>query len=160
MRWLCLSNPMKAKPNPFKNVTSFPNQSLGFLLVQVQKQQQILQIIQKVLPAQLSMHVSHCVINNQKLLIYTTSANWASQIRFYNQAMLSAITSQTTYPVTGLQVKVLLDGNAYKNQPRKANLPSLGTIDIIRNHSLTVSDNQLKNSLLNLSATLKRLSQD
>ena len=40
---------------------------------------------------------------------------------------------------------------------RKAKIPSIEKIEIIRNDSLTVSDNQLRLALLKLSTTLERL---
>jgi len=113
-----------------------------------------------VLPEALAKQARHCLIRDKKLLIYTDSAVWASQLRFYNSAILAAIMPLKRTPVEILQIKILTakTGIIFGTR-RKAKIPSVEKIEFIRSHSLTVSDDQLRLALLKLSSTLERLSR-
>lgn len=150
---------MAKKPAAFKSALAFPNRGLAYLYNQIEQQRLVLQQIKSVLPDGLAKHVSHCVVNDKKLLLYTHSAAWASQLRFHNKALLAAIAPITQKSVTIMQVKVLLeDFKLREGVERKANLPSSETIAVIQNQSASVSDNRLKQALLKLTVTLNRLS--
>ena len=150
---------MPQKPPSFKGSLSFQNRTMAYFYSQIEQQQRILQRIQVVLPDALAKQARHCLIRDKKLLIYTDSAAWASQLRFYNSAILAAIAPLTRTPVEILQIKIIAGQTGFIQGPkRKAQLPSVEKIESIRNHSLTVSDNQLRSALLKLSTTLERLS--
>ena len=150
---------MPQKPPSFKVSLSFQNRTMAYFYSQIGKQQRILQRIQAVLPGTLAKQIRHCLIRDKKLLIYTDSAAWASQLRFYNSAILDAIAPLTRTPIEIMQIKILAGQTGLILGPeRKAKIPSVEKIAIIRNDSLTVSDDQLKSALLKLSSTLERLS--
>lgn len=150
---------MSQKPPSFKVSLSFKNRTMAYFYSQIEQQQRILQCIQAVLPEALAKQVRHCLIRDKKLLVYTDSAAWASQLRFYNSAMLAAIAPLTRAPVEVLQIKIIAGQTGLIPGPkRKAKIPSTEKIEVIRNHSLTVPDNQLRLALLRLSTTLERLS--
>jgi len=152
---------MPPKTIPFKSALSFQSRTIAHFYSKIEQQKQLLQQIQLVLPDGLKHHAQHCVISNKKLLIYTDSAAWASQIRFYNKAILAAIAPITRENVEFMQIKLLSTqavGDGTKTK-RTANLPSLDKINIIRNQGLSTSDEKLKHALLKLSATLERLSE-
>lgn len=150
---------MPQKSPSFKASLSFQNRTMAYFYSQIEQQQRILQRIQAVLPEALAKQVRHCLIRDKKLLIYTDSAAWASQLRFYNSAILAAIVPLTRTPVEMMQIKIIAGQTGLIVGPqRKAKIPSVEKIDLIRNHSLTVSDNQLRLALLRLSTTLERLS--
>jgi hypothetical protein len=131
---------------------------MAYFYSQIQQQHLILQRIQAVLPEQLAKQVRHCLIRDKKLLIYTDSAAWASQLRFYNSAILAAIAPLTRTLVEIMQIKIIAGQiGLILSSKRKAKIPSLEKIENIRNHSLTVSDDQLRTALLKLSTTLERL---
>ena len=131
---------------------------MAYFYSQIEQQRRILQCIQAVLPEALAKQVRHCLIRDKKLLIYTDSAAWASQLRFYNSAILAAIESLTRSPVEILQIKIIGGQTGLILGPkRKAKLLSVEKIERIRNDSLTVSDDQLRLALLKLSTTLERL---
>jgi Dna[CI] antecedent, DciA len=150
---------MPQKPPSFKVSLSFQNRTMAFFYSQIEQQQRILQRIQAVLPEALAKQVRHCLIKDKKLLIYTDSAAWASQLRFYKSAILASTLPLTRSPVEMLQIKII-SGQAglILESKRKAKIPSAEKIEVIRNHGLTVSDNQLRLALLRLSTTLERLS--
>ena len=150
---------MSQKPSSFKVSLSFQNRTMAYFYSQIEQQQRILQRIQAVLPEALAKQVRHCLIRDKRLLIYTNSAAWASQLRFYNSAILAAIVPLARTPVEIMQIKIIAGQSGLIVGPqRKAKIPSVEKIEVIRNHSLTVSDNQLRLALLKLSTTLERLS--
>lgn len=150
---------MAKKPTSFKAALSFQNRTIAHFYTQIEQQKLVLERIHTTLPAALAEHVLHCVINGKKLLIYTDTAAWASQLRFYTSAILATIAPVTRESVSIMQIKVIADLANINAQPsRKPIIPSAEKIDIIRSHSLIASDDQLKLALLKLSATLTRLS--
>ncbi|MGZ8137207.1 MAG: DUF721 domain-containing protein [Methylococcaceae bacterium] len=150
---------MAQKPVSFKPSGFFQNRTISYFYSQVAQQKQILQRIQAILPEALAKQARHCIIKDKKLLVYTDSAIWASQLRFYHKIMLASISTLTREPVEIVQIKVMTtQTGAPLTSSRKANIPSAETIAIIQNHCQSVSDNQLKIALLRLSSTLKRLS--
>lgn len=150
---------MTKKPIYFKTALSYPNRSIAHFYSQIEQQKQVLQCIHGVLPPAIAQHTLHCVINGKKLLVYTDTAAWASQLRFYNSAILAAIAPVTRESVSIMQIKTGVEVLQSTPPRRKPNIPSAENIDFIRNHSLTVPDEQLKGALLKLSATLEKLSK-
>ena len=151
---------MPPKPPSFEVSLSFQNRTMAYFYSQIEQQQRILQRIQVVLPDALAKQARHCLISDNKLLIYVDSAAWASQLRFYNSAILAAIAPLTRTPVEILQIKIIAGQTGFIQGPkRKAKLPSVEKIAQIRSDSLSISDTQLQQSLLKLSTTLDRLSR-
>ena len=149
---------MAEKLQPFKKSLAYPNRTMIYLHSQIEQQQRILKQLKEALPDDLAKHTKHCLIKDYKLLVYTDSAIWASQLRFYNSAILASIQTLVKTPIENLQIKIIsrTTGLTVTTQ-RKANLPSLKGIDLIRKHSLSISDDKLSVALLKLSTTLKRL---
>ncbi|MGZ5075597.1 MAG: DciA family protein [Methylobacter sp.] len=150
---------MAKKPTSFKAALSFPNRTIAHFYSRIEQQKQVLQCIHEVLPATIAAHALHCVIKGKKLLVYTDTAAWASQLRFYNSAILAAIAPLTREPVSMMQIKVRVETVQTLSSGRKPNIPSAEKIELIHNHSLTVPDEQLKRALLRLSTTLAKLSK-
>ena len=150
---------MAKKPTSFKAALSFPNRTVAHFYSQIEQQKQVLLRIHKVLPVAIAQHALHCVINGKKLLVYTDTAAWASQLRFYNSAILAAIAPVTRELVSIMQIKVRMEASATAFLPgRTPKIPSAEKIELIHKYSLTVSDEQLKLALQRLSATLEKRS--
>ena len=116
--------------------------------------------IKAVLPDNLAKQTKHCLIKDHNLLVYTDSAIWASQLRFYNSAILTSIQTLVKSPIDNLQIKIITRASGVTETAiRKANLPTLEGIDLIRKLSLSISDDKLSVALLKLSTTLKRLAE-
>ncbi|TAL45398.1 MAG: DUF721 domain-containing protein [Methylovulum sp.] len=149
---------MLKKSTSFNTPLLCRNRTISYYYSKIQQQNRILQHIRKVLPAALAKQVRHCLVKDKKLLVYTDSAIWASQLRFYNKIMLVSVAQLSQESVETIQVKIITESTGLSVQAvSKARVPSAATIAIIRNDSLGVSDNQLKQALLNLSSTLERL---
>jgi len=150
---------MPKKPTSFNAPLSCQNRTITYYYHQIERQKRILQHIQSVLPAALAKQARHCLIRDKTLLIYTDSAIWATQLRFYNKIILASIAQLSSEPVETIQIKIITESTGLSPQTaRKARIPSAATIKIIRNDGLGVFDNQLKQALLKLSSTLERLS--
>lgn len=150
---------MPQQPPTFKKLPSYQNRAMAYFYSQIEQQKQVLQHIRAVLPEPLAKHALHCLIKEKKLLVYTDSAVWASQLRFYNNIILASIAQAIGKPVEMMQIKIITMQTGVSLYPKRtANIPSMETIEIIQSHSLTVSDDQLQQALLKLSSTLKRLS--
>jgi hypothetical protein len=152
---------MSQKPPSFKTSLSFQNRTIAYFYSQIEQQKRVLLRIQAVLPDALAKQARHCLIKDKKLLIYTNSAAWASQLRFYNGAILAAIAPLTRTSIEIMQVRIIAERTGLiLRSVRKANIPSGEKIAIIRNDSLSIRDDKLKLALLRLSATLERLSDN
>ncbi len=151
---------MEKKSTSFKAALLFPNHTIAYFYSQIEQQKQILQCIHEVLPVAIAQHVLHCIINDKKLLIYTDTAAWASQLRFYSSTILAAIAPLTSVSISIMQIKVRLETLPTTScaPERKPIIPSGEQIAFIQEFGLTISDEQLQRSLLKLSATLKKLS--
>ncbi len=151
---------MATKPTSFKAALSFPNRTLAHFYSQIDQQKQVLKRIHAVLPVAIARHALHCVVNGKKLLVYTDTAAWASQLRFYNTAILAAIAPATKESISIMQIKIRVETLHATSLPgRTPIIPSAEKIELIHSHSLTVSDQQLKLALLRLSTTLAKLSK-
>jgi len=150
---------MAQKPASFKTPQYWQSRTIAHIRSQIEQQQRLLQRVQSSLPEELKKQVKYALLKDKKLLIYTDSAVWASQLRFFNQAILASIAPLTRETIGIVQVKVMTVQTGVALQPvRKANIPSADTIEVIRSHSLSIEDEQLQQALLKLSSTLKRLS--
>lgn len=149
---------MSQNAQPLKPALAYPNKTIAQLCLQIKQQLALLGHIKVVLPKDLASHTLHCILNDKKLLIYTDSAIWASQLRFYGKTMLTAIESATSAPVSVLQVKVIsIPATVPTSTKHKPIIPPQKVADEIRNNSLIAADPQLKQALDKLSSTLGRL---
>jgi hypothetical protein len=143
----------------FRSTLSFPSRTLVNLYSQIEQQNKVLLCIHGVLPSALAQHVLHCVVNGKRLLVYTDAAAWASQLRFYNSAILTAIASVTKESITIMQINVRPETLSATSLPgRTPTIPSAEKIAFIHELGLTIADEQLQRSLLRLSSTLEKLS--
>ncbi len=150
---------MKPTPLPFKTSLSYSNKTMAFYYQQIDNQRQLLKAIKILLPKALSDQAKHCVIKNNKLLIYTESASWASQLRFYEQIILKAVNEVTKTRMLTMQTKLITTHvNNRMMSIRKPNLPSNEKIKSLEADSMGIDDIKLRNSLQRLSKTLQRLS--
>jgi len=142
----------------FKLAQSIQNRTLTAYQFRLNQQLQLLRHIRNNLPHPLADHVIHCVLNEKRLVIYTDSAAWASQLRFHKDQILQAVCKARNEPLEKLQVRILTDQISEKrDQHRKANLPSAEKIGLIRKEGNNLRDSQLGRAFQKLSATLAKL---
>jgi hypothetical protein len=90
----------------FKSVLEFHNQTIDKLVSEIEQQKNLLLIVKSALPENLVEHTLHCVIHGATLFVYTDAAVWSSQLRFYQNAMLIAVSSQIQTSVTHVQIRL------------------------------------------------------
>jgi len=118
----------------------------------------ILEKVRAVLPKELAGHALHCVVRNHKLLVYTDSASWASQLRFYGATLLAAFESDPCVLVSEIQFKINnISTTSEAASISKTIIPPKTAAIEIRKLSLTATDPQLKQALEKLRSTLLRL---
>lgn len=156
--FLTTSTGSMLKANQLKSPLKFSNNAIELVAAQIQQQKELLQLLQQAVPQKLSPHIQHSLISDNKLLIYTESAVWAAQLRFYSQAILSAVEPMTGNLIKSMQVKLLIDQfDKGTNVTVKPNAPSLATSEALRAFCLNQSTNELTIALLKLTHTLQKV---
>ena len=90
----------------FKSALEFHNRAIDQLVTRVEQQKDLLSVVKSVLPENLAEHTLHCVIHETTLVIYMDAAVWSSQLRFYQAAILEAISPQVEKPITRVQIRL------------------------------------------------------
>lgn len=132
----------------------FKNNQLTLCLEHIARQQALLAVIKTGLPDALAEHVRHCVLSGSLLLVYSDSASWASQIRFFNKSILEKVHGAGELAIVRLQVRIVEPISAPAGPRRKARLPSRECIASIGPGA--ASGNALGDALARLQATLAR----
>lgn len=147
-----------SKKPKFKSALDFEGRSLSVSLAVIAEQKALLRSIQSVLPPNIADHALHCVLSGARLIIYTQSSVWASQIRFFHQAILNKIQASGQRKIASVQTKVLPPVNRIAKTAKTARLPSSKTVSMILGQVDDKSNDVLQVSLSNLAKTLgKRL---
>lgn len=144
----------------FRLAQTFQNRSLAAVQGRLGQQQALLQRIRNKLPPELAHHVLHCIADRNQLVLYTDSAVWASQLRFYQQEVLEAAAA-AEHPCAKMQVRMLTELPEASPRPTdKAQLPSAETIAMLQKSADELGDSQLQQALRRLNATLAKLKNE
>ncbi|MDC9728650.1 MAG: DciA family protein [Methyloprofundus sp.] len=139
----------------FKNASFFSYTSA--IQSHLNRHQRILRIILAASPGQLKPHIKDCVINdNGRLLVYVSSAVWASQLRFLTAQIKAAVNDQSNERIQQIRIRVLNPEPFKATVEEKKIFPSMQSIDLIKSSAEGSSDSKLKDALLSLSNTLKK----
>lgn len=137
---------------------AFPNRLFGYFHSQIEQQRRVLQQVRRGLPDNLAKHACHCLISRNTLVVYTDSAMWASQLRFYQQAMLKNAAALTREPIAKVQVKIITVTTGITLRPEPSvKIPSASTVEMMEKQSQSIRDDNLKLALQRLNSTLKKL---
>ena len=79
---------MAYRKNCFKSALAYEGKILSAYKYQIDLHNRLLRIIKSALPEHLSSRVLSCVVSGKKASLYTDSAIWSSQLRFYHQSIL------------------------------------------------------------------------
>ncbi|MDD2760640.1 MAG: DciA family protein [Methylomonas sp.] len=145
----------RSKKNVFRSALDYDARSLALCLEKIAEQKRLLLIVTTALPKSIAEHADHCVISGNRLLIYTASAAWASQIRFFSQAILNSLHELGQQKIVRIQVKVLLQAGDAKRE-RTVCLPSNETVEAIFSQVDEKSEDVLDKALTKLANTLKK----
>jgi hypothetical protein len=146
------------KPASFKRAFKFTNRSFDQLDCKITQQKDLLQSVRKVLPGDLANHVHHSLLSGDKLLIYTDSAAWATQLRFYRQKLITAAEALSKNAAANVQIKILTQQTGPSlQQAGAAIIPSTESREAIRSLCRADPDSELAHALLKLVNTLDRI---
>lgn len=147
---------MKHSKKPaFKPASAYQIGSLAFCQAIIAEQQRLLDMVKSVLPAEIAAHALHCVASGKRLLIYTASASWASQIRFFQQVILNKLRESGQRNISGLQVKVLPQ-SAKSKSTRYPVRPAPQTVSAVFAPFDSAGNDELTQALSRLGKTLMR----
>ena len=147
---------MPVQKKTFKPALDYPNGAMASLLVKVDRQKKLLNLIRSGLPGTLAKHVRACVVRDRKLLLYTESAAWASQLRFYSRVIQDITCLKQGEFIEVTQVRIIAPTGTTRQESQTHIIPSPENIEIIRNNIRNVPDRKLKESLFRLSETLEK----
>lgn len=122
------------------------------------KYQQVLAIVRSVLPENLASQCLGCVVNQSQLTIYSHSAVWVSQLRFYQPDILKAVNfTHSGYEVNSVKFRVMVTqtGASQATTSTRNIVPSDSTIDLIEDSAKHLTDPQLGAKLKRLAQTLR-----
>lgn len=145
---------MTNKKNFFKLALSYDRKIITGYKYQIDIHSKLLQKIKLKIPNELSTHVLYCVIWGKKISLYTDSAIWSSQLRFYHHTILQAAQDSNLGSFETLQVKIIPKVRKVDVKKEKK-IPSTENIDCILSQAENQTDLTLKNALLKLGKTLQ-----
>lgn len=145
---------MAYKKSFFKPVLNYDQKIIANYQYQIDIQSKLLQKVKSILPNHLSIHVLYCVASEKKLSLYTDSAVWSSQLRFYHRTILQTLSEDSLGYFETVQFKIIPQTIEIEKKKKK-NFPSIENIDCIINSAEEQDDKNLKNALNKLGNTLK-----
>ncbi len=145
----------RSKKTAFKSALDFDGSSMAVCLEKIAEQNRLLCIVRTALPPSIAEHANHCVASGNRLLIYTDSAAWASQIRFFNGAIINKLSEFGQQQIIGIQVKILLQPGQHENG-RTVHLPSGETVKAVFQQVDENSEDVLDRALAKLAKTLRK----
>ena len=145
---------MTFKKNHFKSALDYDGKVLVGYKYKIETQNKCLNKIKLSLPDHLSTHALFCVISGKKVLLYTDAAVWSSQLRFYHQTILQALSTSSPGKFEELQIKII-PMTMGQEERESIKIPSTENIDLLLNQAENQTDEKLKMALLKLGSTLK-----
>ena len=148
---------MSAKNSFFKSALGYEGKIFATYKYQLEIQNELLKTVKSALPSHLSSHALYCVASGKKIIIYTDSASWSSQLRFYHHDILQALSTPNNRLFEALQIKIIPQ-TIERKQEKELNPPSPENIELILSQADHQTDEKLKAALLRLGRTFKKLS--
>ena len=139
----------------FKSAFSFS--STAAIQYRLAKHKKILGIVLSVSPAQIQPHIKDCVINHDKLLIYVSSAAWASQLRFFHTQIKKAVNQQSGEKIATIRIRIVVPSPLKTVNREKKSIPSVENVEMLRNNADALPEGNLRKALLKLSHTLEKI---
>ena len=148
---------MAYKQKFLKSILDYDGKVLVGYKYQIEVQNKLLKKIKSTLPDHLSSHALYCVISGKKVLLYTDAAVWSSQLRFYHHIILQELSTSNPGKFEEFQIKIIPTTMKQEERDMKK-LPSKESVENILSQAETQTDEKLKEALLKLGKTFKKLS--
>jgi hypothetical protein len=145
----------------FKTALDHGNNQLALCFDKIAAQQALLVIVRSALPREIAEHAVHCVASGSQILLYSDSANWASQIRFFNRAILDKLHAAGQQYIVRLQVRIVPPMMEMARLKRGPRLPSAENVGLICDQAQRGDEQDvLGAALARLGAALNKRLQD
>lgn len=150
-----MQNDNPTDPNPIHSV--FAEQpGLRFMVAKTQQLQQINAVISSILPAEVSKHCQAQNLDGGCLVISTDHAAWATQLRYLQPQLLTALRQQPAFRHVG-SVKIrVIPSVATPPRPSRRLRMSRHVGDLLSAAANGTSNEKLKAALLRLAAHASR----
>jgi len=147
---------MPVKNSSFKSALGYQGKIFTAYKYQLEIQNELLNAVKSALPGHLSSHALYCVASGKKIILYTDAAIWSSQLRFYHQDILQALSASNNLFFESLQIKIIPQ-TIERKQEKTLRPPSPENIDLILSQAEHQNDEELKAALLKLGRMFKKL---
>lgn len=117
------------------------------------------QLLKSTLPVAAHQHIQAVNIADRELVVTSDSPAWSTRLRLHINDILYMLDQYTDYGITSIHIRLLRNRNPARSTPtpKKPILLSKNSSQAIQQAAESVSDPELKNSLLKLS---KRIASD
>ena len=140
----------------FKSALDFPGRQLALSLAIIAEQKKLLAVVRTALPPEIAENIQHCVCSGSRMLVYTATASWASQIRFYSVDIVNKLAVSGQQNIKSLQVRIT-PTLEQQYRRRTARLPSAENITLLSQQLPGVEqDDILKSALSRLAKTMEK----
>ena len=153
---------MKKKIPSVTQVMRGKHAGLSGLQQQLKHHADLLKLAKQCLPLTLAEHCTGCCYKHSTLILYSRSAVWLSQLRFYKTVLLETMQEEAPqFAISEVIFRVLVtpDGLATEQPVNQPIRPSRQAIDEIASSASYVADKQLRLSLEKLAQTLHKRNQ-
>jgi len=140
---------MSKKPERVSNVCK-QNDHLKWLYSHAQQINKLNVILQKSLPLQFSNHCHLANITQDKIIVHTDNASYASLLRFQAVTICNALSAHLPEPIHKLDVKVRPKEAITQNVQHAALHVSTKTAVLLNNTADSIENGPLKTALNNL----------
>jgi hypothetical protein len=148
---------MKKNIPSVTQVMKAKHSTLSNLLQRLKNHADLLKLAKQSLPSPLSENCIGCCYKQSTLILYSRSAIWISQLRFYKTSLLETIQEEVPqFAISNVIFRVLVtpDGVTAEQPAHQPIKPSRQAIEEIASSASYVSDKQLRLSLEKLAQTL------
>jgi hypothetical protein len=145
---------MSGKPESFKNLLR--NSTLQSVQAQLEIHRQTLATVRRILPEFLGAQCVDCVVKGDRIILYTGSSAWTTQLRFYGPQLLSRLNSMSGQRFMEIQFRNRLPFSFESSRkPNPPTLPPQSVSDSLRESANNSSSQEIKEALLKLSKTIE-----
>lgn len=130
------------------------NPALAHIASTLALHQRVLKVVKSALPEFLARHCLDCVVKPDRLILYTDTPLFTTQLRFYIPRLQQDLEAAHQLKFADIQVKNLLD-SAHRAPPtRRWTLPSTDVVQLLRDHAAMEPDSELSVALNRLASSL------
>ncbi|MGI9211045.1 MAG: DciA family protein [Methylococcaceae bacterium] len=130
------------------------NPALAHIGATLALHQRVLKVVKSTLPEFLARHCLDCVVKPNRLVLYTDTPLFSSQLRFYTPQLQQDLEATYQLSFAEIQARNLLNSAHPTLPPRRWTLPSAEVVRLLRDHAALEPDSELGVALNRLANSL------